>query len=205
MRRDVYRERVWTAMPHRVLADGGDTLDLAYWPGITSLAPTAWIASLTTDAEANRRQCLADLAAGTWTLDPHRWTGTALRSTFLEGEHFSVHRFQNAASGEPVRWYVNFELPFRRTASGIDTMDLAVDLVATPDLSAHHWKDEEEYAQVRRLGVVDDHLHAEVERARERALGMLQDRVGPFAEPWRAWAPDPSWPDPLLPEGAGRA
>ena len=34
---------------------------------------------------------------------PYRWTGTALHSTFPAGEHFSVHRFQDADPGEPLR------------------------------------------------------------------------------------------------------
>ncbi|MFF1909966.1 hypothetical protein [Kitasatospora sp. NPDC058218] len=50
------------------------------------------------------------------------------------------------------------------------------------------------------LGLVGDDLHALVERARQRALGLLQDRAGPFADPWTAWSPDPAWPLPALPD-----
>jgi len=204
VRRDVHLGRVWTAMPQRVLADTGDTVTLAYWPGITSLAPTTWITSLATGDTTLRESGLEHLAAGTWTIAPYTWTGTALRSEFLAGEHFSVHRFQHADSGEPIRWYVNFELPFvRRPGFGIDTLDLCVDLVVEPDLSAWSWKDEGEYDHVRRLGLVDDHLHAHVDHAREKALGLLQDRTGPFAQPWTAWSPDPAWPPPVLPADAG--
>ncbi|MFI9332132.1 DUF402 domain-containing protein [Kitasatospora sp. NPDC052868] len=202
VRRDVYAGRVWTAMPQRVLDDTGEILQLAYWPGITSLAPTTWIDSLRTGDTALRESGLHHLAAGTWTLAPYCWTGTALRSTFLTGEHFSVHRFQDAGTGEPLRWYVNFELPHTRGPAGIDTFDLFVDLVVEPDLSAWSWKDEDEYAQGRRLGLVGDDLHTLVEQARQRALGLLQDRAGPFADPWTTWLPDPAWPLPTLPGGA---
>ncbi|MEV7189024.1 DUF402 domain-containing protein [Kitasatospora sp. NPDC093102] len=202
VRRDVHAGRVWTAMPQRVIGDTGDTLQLAYWPGITSLAPTTWIDSLRTGDTALRESGLQDLAAGTWTVAPYRWTGTALRSTFLAGEHFSVHRFQDADTGEPLRWYVNFELPHTRRPAGIDTFDLFIDLVVEPDLSDWSWKDEDEYAQGRRLGLVGDDLHTSVEQARRRALGLLQERAGPFADPWTAWSPDPAWPLPVLPDGA---
>ncbi|TYC68628.1 hypothetical protein [Streptomyces sp. CB01881] len=59
-----------------------------------------------------------------------------------------------------------------------------------------------EYGQVRRLGLASDDLHALVEQARQRALGLLQDRSGPFADPWTAWSPDPAWPLPALPDSA---
>ncbi|MDH6580272.1 hypothetical protein [Kitasatospora sp. MAP5-34] len=106
-------------------------------------------------------------------------------------------------TGEPIHWYVTFELPFtRRPGLGIDTFDLCIGLVAEPDLSSWSWKDADEYAPIRRLGWVDD-LHALVDTARERALGLLHDRAGPFAGGWPTWSPDPAWPLPVLPDGAG--
>ncbi|MFF2751328.1 DUF402 domain-containing protein [Kitasatospora sp. NPDC058048] len=206
VRRDVHAGRVWTAMPQRVVADTGHVLTLAYWPGIESLAPTSWITSTRAGNDTTRQQGLADLATGTWTLGHYRWTGTELLSHFLAGEWFSVHCFQDAATREPLRWYVNFEhLYQRRPGHGIDTMDLALDLVITPDLTGHHWKDQEEYAQLRRLGVVDDYAGRQIEQARARAIAMLDDRTVPFADGRPTWAPDPTWPLPTLPPGADEA
>ncbi|MEV7930620.1 hypothetical protein [Kitasatospora sp. NPDC088779] len=84
-------------------------------------------------------------------------------------------------------------------------------LATASDLSGHRWKDTGEYAQPRRLGVVDDCAGRQVGRARGRAIGMLEDRTGPFAGGQPAWAPDPSWPLrslrplPPLPPGADGA
>ncbi|WP_063783295.1 DUF402 domain-containing protein [Streptomyces sp. XY431] len=200
IRRDVHADRVWTAMPQRVVADTGHVLTLAYWPGIESLAPTTWITSTRTGDDVTRKQGLEDLAAGTWTLGPYRWTGTELLSHFLAGEWFSVHCFQDATTKEPLRWYVNFEKPYQRRPGGIDTLDLCLDLVVTPDLSGHHWKDRAEYAQLRRLGVIDDYLHRQVEQAQGRAITMLDNHAGPFATGWPTWAPDAAWPLPTLPD-----
>ncbi len=117
-----------------------------------------------------------------------------------------MHCFQDAATGEPLRWYVNFEKPFlRRPGVGIDTLDLCLDLVVSPDLSGYHWKDEAEYAHMRRLGVIDDHLHHQVEQARGRAISMLDDRRGPFLGGQPTWTPDSAWPLPELPADAGSA
>ncbi|MER5642152.1 DUF402 domain-containing protein [Kitasatospora sp. NPDC002227] len=203
LRRDVHADRVWTAMPQRVIDDTGHVLTLAYWPGIESLAPTTWITATRTGDDTTRKQGLEDLAAGTWALGRYQWTGTELLSHFLAGEWFSVHCFQDAVTKEPLRWYVNFEKPYQRRPGGIDTLDLCLDLVVTPDQSGHHWKDRDEYSQLRRLGVIDDYLHHQVEQAKGRAIAMLDNRTGPFAAGWPTWAPDPSWPLPTLPDDGG--
>ena len=39
VRRDVFAGRVWSACPGRVLADDGDELTFACWPGVETLAP----------------------------------------------------------------------------------------------------------------------------------------------------------------------
>ncbi len=202
VRRDVINGRVWSAQPYRTLSDDGSAIELAYWPGIESLAPTTWSTALRTGDDATRKQGLQHLASGTWELTTWSWRNTALRSHFTAGEYFSIHFFQDPDSGAPLHLYVNFEKPYTRTPLGIDTFDLFVDLVVKPDLSAHHWKDVDEYAQARRLGLIDDRLHAKVDVARERALGLLEERAAPFAGDWPSWSPDPSWPRPQLPADA---
>ncbi|MER7701421.1 DUF402 domain-containing protein [Kitasatospora sp. NPDC097605] len=196
--RDIARGRIWSATPLYVLADTGATLTLAARPGIEKLAPTTWITSLRTGDPTARRRGIENLVAGRWELAPWTWRDTVVLSDFTSDEYFSVHRFLDP-DGRPLRWYVNFERPYRRTAIGIDTFDLFVDLVVDPDLSAHRWKDEDEYDQARRLGLVDDTLHRLVERARERALALLEDRAGPFASGIDAWAAPPVFPLPVLP------
>lgn len=96
---------------------------------------------------------------------------------------------------------MNFERPGVRTAGGFDTFDLTVDLVIEPDLDRWHWKDEDEYAQVRRMGIVTDTEHRSVDAARAQVLAMLDDRSGPFGDAarWRSWRWNPRWPVPRLP------
>jgi hypothetical protein len=74
--------------------------------------------------------------------------------------------------------------------------------VIEPDLSGYTWKDEDEYAQGRRLGLIDDATHARVEAAREQALAMLATRAGPFGRERGEWQPDARWPAPTLPPDA---
>ncbi|MFJ9841402.1 DUF402 domain-containing protein [Kitasatospora sp. NPDC101155] len=201
VRRDVVGGRIWTAMPYTVLADDDVTLTLTARPGVESLAPTSWTSSRRGGGVAARKRGIDDLAAGRWELDHWTWRDTVVISRFTAGEPFSVHRFLSP-EGRPLRWYVNFELPCRRTAIGIDTFDLFLDLVVTPDLSSHTWKDEDEYAEARRLGVVDEATHRQVDRARDRALAQLRDRTGPFAPDPDAWTLPPAGPLPVLPDTA---
>ncbi|GGS29693.1 hypothetical protein Snoj_26200 [Streptomyces nojiriensis] len=74
-------------------------------------------------------------------------------------------------------------------------------LVVTPDLSRWECKDEDEYAHVRRLGIVSDTEHQAVDAARGEVLAMLAERSGILAqaERWAAWRWVPAWPTPRLP------
>ncbi|MFF7655247.1 hypothetical protein ACFZCY_36355 [Streptomyces sp. NPDC007983] len=77
---------------------------------------------------------------------------------------------------------VNFEHPAHRTEGGFDTLDLAVDLVIDPDLSLLRWKDEDEYAHVRRLGIVSDNEHQAVELAPGPSAGHARRPRGAVRE-----------------------
>ncbi|WP_316527477.1 DUF402 domain-containing protein [Kitasatospora brasiliensis] len=201
VRRDVAYGRVWSAMPYTVLADDGTTLTLAARPGTASLAPASWTAAARAGDDAARLGCIDDLAARRWELDHWTWRDTVVLGRFTAGAPFSVHRFLTP-DGRPLRWYVNFERPYRRTAIGIDTLDLILDLVITPDLSTYSWKDEDEYAQARRLGVIDEATHRQLDGARDLALAQLRDRTGPFAPDPETWTLPPEGPLPTLPATA---
>lgn len=198
MRRDVLAGKVWSAAPYRVIADSGDDLVLACWPGVAMRSPTTWIDWLRTGDDAVRKQAIPNLAAGHWELGDWTWRDTTLLARFRTGDWFSVHRFfdpDDRCGG----WYVNFEVPHQRTSTGIDTFDLLLDLVVEPDLSAYAWKDEDEYAHGRRLGLITDAQHRHVDRARQQVVQLIAERAGPFADDWSWWRRDPAWPLPALP------
>jgi protein associated with RNAse G/E len=198
VRRDVLRGRVWTATPYRVVEDSGDALLLACSPCIEILAPTTWIEWLRTGDDNVRKQGIPNLASGRWDLGHWVWRETTVLMRLSPDDCFSVLRFF-PADGVPSDWYVNFERPYRRTPIGIDTFDLLLDLVIEPDLSGWSWKDEDEYEQGRRLGLIDDAMHARIEQTRQQVLALIERRDGPFAGAWSSRAPDPSWPLPVLP------
>lgn len=197
IRRDIHADKVWTASPHRVLADTGPELVLAYWPGIISWAPVPWIAWTKDRDVAARARTLPSLAVGIWDLGLWAWRDTDWLSIMCEDEYFSVNLFCDPQRG-PKFWYLNFQRPYTRTKIGVDTFDLFLDLVIDPDLSSYQWKDEAEYLQGRRLGIVDDQTHHEVTAARERAVAMVEGSLQSIAERWAHWRADPFWSDPTL-------
>lgn len=70
-----------------------------------------------------------------------------------------------------------------------------------PD-GSYRWKDEDEYEQGRRLGVITDNDHKEVSSAREQVVAMFERRVTPFDDHWPDWRPELDWPAPTLPTDA---
>ncbi len=90
-------------------------------------------------------------------------------------------------------WYVNLQEPLRETAVGLDTCDLALDLWVEAD-GAWHWKDEDDFAEMQTLGIVDEQRAAAIRAEGERVISAW-----PFPTGWEDWRPDPAWPVPELP------
>ncbi|WP_345942768.1 DUF402 domain-containing protein [Streptomyces sp. SID486] len=203
VRREVYRSgRVWNEHALRVVADTGEALVAACAPGAETRWPALYVKARDDGDQSARTKAFDVMATGVWELVAAVWQETELLLWKPPETWFSINAFYTA---DGLRnWYVNFEHPTRRTSSGFDTFDLTLDLVVAPDLTGWHWKDEDEYAQVRRLGIVTDAEHHAVDAAREQVLAMIAERSGPFADAasWSSWRWDPDWPAPRLPHTA---
>ncbi|MER6505905.1 DUF402 domain-containing protein [Nonomuraea sp. NPDC001636] len=197
VRRHVWNEKVWSAAPYRVLHDTEEFLVVAGWPGLRGLVSTTWINSFVNGGSL-RERTIRELASGEWNLGWWAWQGTTVRSWYGIHSYFTVRQYFDTDQN-PLAWYVDFDLPKRRTLMGIDTFDLLLDLVADPDLSQYRWKDEDEYQQGRRLGLISDDTHRHVTEARSEVIGLIEDRLGPFAHDWAPlqWE---AWQTPTLPE-----
>ncbi|MEU5085075.1 MULTISPECIES: DUF402 domain-containing protein [Streptomyces] len=203
VRRDVYRcGRVWSEHALRVVADTSEALVAACPPGAQTRWPALYLKARTHGDRSVRTEAFDVMATGAWELADAVWQETELLLWKQPGAWFSVNAFYTNAGLR--NWYVNFERPTVRTDDGFDTFDLAVDLVVSPGLTDWHWKDEDEYAHVRRLGIITDAEHQAVDAARDQALAMLTERSGPFADAtaWTSWRWNPAWPAPRLPRPA---
>ncbi|MEQ7009356.1 DUF402 domain-containing protein [Actinopolymorpha sp. B17G11] len=194
VRRDMFRGKVRSAWPTRVVHDTGEEVAWVCWSGAELTANTNWRSG----DDSQRR--LAEKASGDWSLGTSVFRDGSILGFQLADVWFSVLLlFQ--PSGELAIWYVNFEQPYRRTPIGIDTCDHIIDLVFDLD-GTHEWKDVDDYAYGRRLGLVTDAQHTEIERAKDQAFAMFEKRTGPFDEKWLSWRRDPAWPLPVLPDNA---
>lgn len=99
----------------------------------------------------------------------------------------------------PGGWYVNLELPWRRTAMGFDSRDLVLDIVITEDLSSWEWKDADELEWALDAGTIDAETAEFTKSAGAQAIALLETRAFPFDTDWDRWRPDPAWRLPTLP------
>jgi hypothetical protein len=136
-------------------------------------------------------------------LSPRKWRTTDFISITYPGEMYSIWAMWKMPERKFQCWYVNIELPLKRTADGFDTGDLTLDVVVRPDLT-WYWKDEEDFAKLTGFGYYSPDLAAEIRQAGLDAIARLESGLEPFNEPWQDWRPDVSWdlPElPMLPEG----
>ncbi|MEV4123970.1 DUF402 domain-containing protein [Nocardia sp. NPDC049707] len=176
--------RAFTEWPQRVVADRGDELRVLLTPGTEGVGPQLWIRSMREDDPGARGRLLEAYARREWEMGAWVWQRTTRLAIMYTDRYFAIAPMWDE-HGEFLWWYVNFQLPFTRTADGVDTSDLHLDLIVEPDLS-YHWKDEDEYALAIRLGLVPERWQRAIEGARDEALDLVARRAGPFGEDWRA-------------------
>lgn len=131
------------------------------------------------------------------------WHGAGVVKLARPGDPWSVWlfwedgwRFKN--------WYVNLEEPLTRWERGVDSEDHFLDLEVYPDRS-WRWRDEDEFHEARRAGLLSAEQAERVRNAGQAALAVVRDWGAPFADGWERWRPDPRWSVPSLPHDWDRA
>lgn len=196
---EVWRDRVWAARPMRVAWDEDDFVALWMPRGTRWKAPTT---PPTRERNGDRGVRLAECAAlGDWVFRDLEWDVSIL-SLMREGDWHALW-VSWLPSGEHWGWYVNLQKPYRRTALGFETMDLALDVIVEPDRS-WRWKDEDELEAFVQRGVFDRAIAERIHAEGLEVVGCAERDEPPFCEPWPDWRPDPSWAVPELPQGWDR-
>jgi hypothetical protein len=191
---------VWRSRPHGhvgytlpaiVVQDDADAIVLYQPPGTTCMRRRG------RRGGPGGRNLLPDGASGGY--EEVVWPGPGVIRHYIPGSSHAVLRYWREP-GEITGWYVNLETPWTRTGIGFDTQDLILDLFVDDDLS-WRWKDEDELAWAVEVGKFSSELADAARAAGERAIEALEARAWPFDADWARWAPEPSWPVPVLPEG----
>jgi len=195
---EVWGGRVWAARPLSVVEDTGDRLLLWIPRGTMRKVPATPPGR--PDPATRRERVIENLARGDWVHVDHEWDMDHLWLLRPRDWHAL---WVSWVGGRHIGWYGNLQRPFRRTAAGIEAMDLMLDVVVEPDLT-WRWKDEDEFADLVGRGLVDGATADRVRRAGEEIIDRAERRAGPFAEAWPDWRPDPALPRPVLPDGWDR-
>lgn len=191
--RGIYRERIWHVQPTILVKDSPEEIVLTLLPGTECAAEETYPAGKN---KGNRRW---DFINRDWKLTKYTWRTNRLLLLFEPQKYYSMILFWAHQSNEFLCYYINFQLPFRRSHYGVDTLDLDLDLIINPDFS-HEWKDVEDYQKAIDHEIILPEWTREIDAAKKDILERLEQRLYPFDGSWLGWMPEPGWSPPKLPE-----
>lgn len=121
------------------------------------------------------------------------WRNDTLR-VMLPGRSHSVSLSWAPEAGKRrlLKYFINLEEPFRRTAVGFDTQDHTLDIEATPELD-WRWRDEQELANHIAEGFYTDALAEAARLEGERAIESMRRHEHECMRGWSEWSPPPEW------------
>ncbi|MEU5896401.1 MULTISPECIES: DUF402 domain-containing protein [Streptomyces] len=191
-----YREnsgnRVHICRPVTVVRDTDELLAVWMAPGTECVKPVL------ADGTPVHDEPLATRYTKPRAVRRDHWFGTGVLKLARPDEPWSVWLFWEP--GWQFRsWYVNLEEPRVRWSGGVDSEDHFLDISVSPDRS-WRWHDEDEFAEARRVGLMDAGKAADVRAAGRAALDVIAAWGAPFSDGWQHWRPDPSWVVPPLPD-----
>jgi Protein of unknown function (DUF402) len=194
--------RVRYLEPAIVVRDALDRRLLFRPPGTPINMPSSY--AVRDDVPKREQTSRRALTPRDWHLLDTTWGGSIVLIDSRPADWYSVWMFWEPYTYRFLRYYVDFEAPWTRTALGFDTTDLCLDLVVDADLSPH-WKDRDGFEARISSGLIAASHAAEVRRASEIVLARVTAQEPPFSQDMREWEPEPLWGIPTGGEAADRA
>jgi hypothetical protein len=193
---EVWRDRIWAARPMIVAQDDAELIALWFPKGTIWKRP---VPPPTHPPGRDRGERLARcLVSGEWVFVDTVWDVSTL--VLVRADDWHAVWVSWLDDGSPWGWYVNLQRPARRTRLGLETMDLALDVLIANDRT-WRWKDEDELETFVAMGVFDGELAKRVREEGLRVARLAERNEPPFSDPWPDWRPDSEWPTPELPAG----
>lgn len=191
-----WRERLWSASPHRVIESGPNGLVTFQPAGATSVISSNKDMTYTEGMTRPERK-LAALQTLRAKPRPVRETPTKLY--FYKPDSWArINLGWDPSDAHFMGWYINFELPARRTPEGLVSKDLLLDIYVNPDHS-WEWKDKHEFTVAIDRQILDPELGEIFEMEAERVLAQISAGEGAFDPRWQAFRACPDWTTPVLP------
>lgn len=195
--RGMYEGRPVYIQSARVVKDGPDETLLAVWPGAECAAPTGYIREGHGGGSTWDRW--RETLTNTLSMERYLWHTNRFLIILEPQKFFSTIYIWNHRSGEFVCYYINFQLPFKRTRLGFDTLDLDLDIVIESDYT-WHWKDVDDYQRAIARGGIRHEWISGVEHARKEVASRLEARQYPLDGTWLDWNLNSAWSPPQLPQ-----
>jgi len=131
-------------------------------------------------------------------LERYTWHTNRLLLLIEPQNYYSTIYFWRDESDEFLCYYINFQLPCRRSSVGFDTLDLELDMVINPDFS---WeiKDHDDYQKGLEQGTILHEWTTSIETSKNEVLEKIALKQYPLDNSWLHWQPEQSWVAPKLP------
>ena len=191
--RGIFDKRIWHVQPTIVVKDSPSEIVLTLLPGTECIAEENYPKG---KKNGKRRWFFVDKD---WQLAKYTWQTNRLLLIFEPEKYYSIILFWNHMSHEFLCYYINFQLPFQRNHRAVDTLDLDLDLIITPNYD-YEWKDIDDYHNAIEYGVMSPEWIHGIESAKPAVLDRLEKRHYPFDGSWLDWMPNPTWSPPTLPK-----
>ena len=194
--RGVYEGRPVYAQSVRVVKDTPEETALLVLPGAECIVPSGYIHHAHDMNKWNRWQ---ETMSNTLALEKYTWHTNRFLILLEPEKFYSTIHIWNAESDHLECYYINFQLPVRRSPVGFDTLDLDLDLIID---SAYEWKwkDRDEYERGIQTGGIRPDWVKNIEYAQQEIFARIASRTYPLDTSWLHWRPVPGWSAPRLPE-----
>ena len=196
--RGVVNDRVWLAHSVIVIKDAPKETVLLLLPGAQCVLPEGyWRWKINKDYSQGTRWHEAQKAK--IELREIIWKTNRLL-IFLEPEkYYSCFMFWDHTMDQFSCYYINFQLPYKRSHCGFDTLDLDLDIVIDPQYK-WKWKDKKEYQRGIREGGIQAEWVMGIEQSQEEVFDKINAHKYPMDGSWVNWRPNSEWYPPTLPE-----
>jgi len=196
--RGIVNHRVWLAQSVIVVRDAADETALLLLPGAECAFPEGyWRWKRGGDRSQGTRW--QDARSDQLVLRRFAWQANRILILLEPEKYYSCFLFWDHEADRFSGYYINFQLAYRRSHCGFDTLDLDLDIVIDPQYD-WKWKDLEDYHDGIEEGGIRDEWVQGVEQSHAEVFDRIQNRRYPLDGSWLGWQPEPAWAPPTLPE-----
>jgi uncharacterized protein len=190
--RGLGQNKIWYALPVIVVQDTPDLIAVFWRAGTKG----KWRIKATGDKVTPH-----DVRFTPLELHDRIWDKTDVLMLIPPSAAHAIYVMWEAGQHHFLCWYVNLQEPILRTPISIDTRDHWLDIVISPHKQDWNWKDEDQLAEVVKLGILTDQDARNIRAEGERVLAMLKQNAPPFCDGWENWLAPQEWGLPDLPPG----